>query len=337
MKIEWLISGSAPQWIEQNYENGGYVYDTYARKILRELYDVTVTYNSRGSSKSKTKRLFQLSRYFLQMRSISFKGEIVFRDMFSTVFAPFDRDRKNVVILHHLDTSGFDKSTFYNVFTKRFFKKILLADAVVVVSEYWKNILEKAGCRNVIVIHNSFDLSQFEFGQQELTDFRRNLGVPDEKHIIYLGNAQSEKGYLESYNSLKNIDAIFMTTGKSKVDLPILSRYLSYRDYLRLLKISSLVVTMSKFNEGWCRTAHEAMLCGTPVIGSGKGGMGELLEKGGQIVCGDFDELGTLAQDLLNDRQKLACMSLVGKKYASQFTVDRFGQDWIDLVASLGD
>lgn len=337
MKIEWLISGSAPQWVEQNYENGGYVYDTYARKILRESHDVTVNYNCRGSSNSKVRRLLQLSRYLLQMRSIRFKGEIVFRGLFSTVFAPFDRDRKHVVILHHLDTSGFDNRAFYNVFTKRFFKKILLADAVVVVSEYWKNILEKLGCSKIIVIHNSFDLTQFEFSQQELADFRRNLGIYDDRPIIYLGNARPEKGYRESYEALKNIDAVFVTTGKNKVNLPILHKYLSYRDYIRLLKISSLVITMSKFNEGWCRTAHEAMLCGTPVVGSGKGGMGELLEKGGQTVCGDFGELSTLVADLLNDRQKLACMSLVGKKYASQFTIDRFGQNWIDLVASLGD
>ena len=46
-----------------------------------------------------------------------------------------------------------------------------------------------------------------------------------------------------------------------------------------LLQAASVAVTMSKFNEGWCRTAHEAMLCKTPVVGSGMGGMGELLEE----------------------------------------------------------
>jgi len=334
MKIEWLISGSAPEWIEQNYENGGYVYDTYARKVLRESHDVTVTYICRGRANSKARRLLQLSRYSLKMRSLSLQGEIVFRGLYSTVFAPFDKVRKHVVILHHIDTSGFDNRTFYDYFTKRFFKKVQLADVVVVVSEYWKNILTKLGCPKVVVIHNSFDLTQFEFDKQELTDFCRKLGIPNDKPIIYLGNARPEKGYLESYEALKNIDAIFLTTGKKNTNLPILHTYLSYRDYLRLLRISSLVITMSKFNEGWCRTAHEAMLCGTPVIGSGRGGMRELLQKGGQIICRDFSKLGPLVADLLNDKIRLAYMAVKGKEYASQFTIDHFRENWLDLISS---
>ena len=65
----------------------------------------------------------------------------------------------------------------------------------------------------------------------------------------------------------------------------------SFGDYLKLLKASWVVLTMSKFKEGWCRTAHEAMLLKTPVIGSGTGGMRELLENGKQIVCPEFDNL----------------------------------------------
>ena len=41
----------------------------------------------------------------------------------------------------------------------------------------------------------------------------------------------------------------------------------------------------------WNRTAHEAMLVGTPVIGSGRAGMRELLEAGGQLICERFEDL----------------------------------------------
>ena len=64
------------------------------------------------------------------------------------------------------------------------------------------------------------------------------------------------------------------------INIPVVNLSLNYKEYLCLLKASSVVVTMSKFKEGWCLTAHEAMLCKTPVIGSGKGGMRELLEGG---------------------------------------------------------
>ena len=335
MKIEWLISASAPQWLEDNYENGGYVYDTYARHILRETHEVTVTYISRGSSKSKIKRILQMSKYIQQTRNLKLQGDIVCRDLFSTVFAPFDKNRKHIVILHHLDTSGFNNKRFYQYFNRKYYQKILLADVVVVVSEYWKEIVSKAGCKNIEIIYNAYDLTQFEFNDNELTDFRKNLGLPNNKPIIYLGNAQQAKGYIESYHALKDIDAIFITTGKNNIELPILHLYLSYSDYLKLLKISSLVITMSKFNEGWCRTAHEAMLCGTPVVGSGKGGMKEVLEKGGQIICGDFNKLRDVVTYLLENKTLYKENACKGKKYAGQFTFNKFRNNWIQLISSM--
>jgi len=335
MKIEWLISGSSPDWKEENYQDGGYVYDTFARKILRELYPVSITYLSRGRSESKIKRFVQLGKYLKKNVCINFSGDIVIRDIYSTVFAPFDSNRINIVILHHLDTSGFKYKKYYNLFTKRFFQKILLANKVVVVSEYWKKLLEKKGCSNVEIIYNSFDLSQFEFEQNDLIDFQRKLHIPRGKPIIYLGNARPEKGYIEAFKVLKNIDAAFITTGKNSISLPIFHYYLSYRDYLRLLKISSIVITMSTFNEGWCRTSIEAMLCGTPVIGSGKGGMKELLEKGGQLICDDFGKLNLLVADLLNNRRKIEEMKINGKGFASNFTIDYFKKKWLALISKL--
>ncbi len=64
-------------------------------------------------------------------------------------------------------------------------------------------------------------------------------------------------------------------------------------------------------------TALKAMLCGTPVVGSGRGGMRELPQKGGQIICRDFGELGPLAADLLNDKKRLVCMAVKSKEYTS--------------------
>ena len=60
---------------------------------------------------------------------------------------------------------------------------------------------------------------------------------------------------------------------------------LSFQEYLILLKASTVVLTMSLFKEGWCRVAHEALLLGTPVIGSGAGGMTEVLAQGGGLSC----------------------------------------------------
>ena len=85
---------------------------------------------------------------------------------------------------------------------------------------------------------------------------------------------------------------------------------------------------MSKFKEGWNRTAHEAMLCKTPVIGSGLGGMRELLEGGGQIICEDFGDLKERVCYVLEHPE----LGEAGYGFAKQFTVKRFEEEWLNLI-----
>jgi len=334
-KIEWLISGNAPDWDEQNYKDGGFVYDTLVRNILREKYDVKVTYLSRGNSPTKLRRFLEFIKYLRKSRNLVFTGDIVVRDPFSTVFSPFSTSHKNLVIVHHIDTSTFSKNLFYKYWLRQFYKKVLLADLVIVVSKYWQNTFKQIGCKNVKIIYNSFDLELFRFSEQNLNEFRKSLDISPDKPVIYLGNAKPEKGFFEAYNALKNIDATFIATGRTRIDLPIIQKFLSYRDYLKLLSVSTLVLTMSKFNEGWCRTAHEAMLCGTPVIGSGRGGMRELLEEGGQIICDDIHELEPIVRNLLQNKEELCKMASKGRFYATGYNLSYFGHSWLDLIESL--
>ena len=99
---------------------------------------------------------------------------------------------------------------------------------------------------------------------------------------------------------------------------------------------------MSKFKEGWCRTAHEAMLCKTPVIGSGTGGMKELLEGGNQLIC-DFPELKDKVEYLLKcqrldkkiDSSVKWKRTEYGYEFAKQFTTEKFKQSWITLIKKI--
>ena len=134
-------------------------------------------------------------------------------------------------------------------------------------------------------------------------------------------------------SSLKDMEVHLVTSGRKEVDLPILNLNLDYRDYLLLLKSSSVVITMSKFKEGWNRTAHEAMLCKTPVIGSGLGGMRELLEGGNQIICEDFSDLKEQVSYALDHPE----MGEKGFEFARQFTVERFNDEWVRLIERVNE
>ncbi len=334
-RIQWLISGSAPSWKENNYQDGGYVYDTTVRKILKEQFDLSVSYFSRGQSSAHLIKSIQFFRYYLSSKRLKTTGDLVVRDPFSTVFSAINRNCRNLVILHHFDKSIIGHKRFYEYFERAFYKNLSLCDKVIVVSEYWRDIIEKQSGINPEVIYNSFDLKDFHFTEMELTSFRQSLSLPKDKPIIYLGNARPEKGYRDAYSALNGLDAFFVTTGRFKVDIPVQNAFLSYRDYLKLLTVSDLVLTMSTFDEGWCRTAHEAMLCGTPVIGSGKGGMGELLHKGGQVICPNFEKLYSITSSVIDDREKLLELGLSGKNYASNFDMDYFRNKWLQTISSL--
>jgi glycosyltransferase involved in cell wall biosynthesis len=170
-------------------------------------------------------------------------------------------------------------------------------------------------------------MALFQFEKEAVPEFRRRFKL-EEKPILYLGNCQRIKGVVEAYEQLRDMEAHLVTSGRREVDLPTLNLDLDYKDYLLLLKASSAVITLSKFKEGWNRTAHEAMLCQTPVIGSGLGGMRELLEGGGQVVCEVVGELREKVRYVL-DHQELG---EAGYRFASQFTVKRFQEEWVNLI-----
>jgi glycosyltransferase involved in cell wall biosynthesis len=74
------------------------------------------------------------------------------------------------------------------------------------------------------------------------------------------------------------------------------------------------------------------MLCRTPVIGSGSGGMLELLKGGGQTVCHSFTDLIDLTRKVLNDKERYGHQ---GYTFAKQFDTDYFYQRWVSLIRNL--
>jgi glycosyltransferase involved in cell wall biosynthesis len=264
---------------------------------------------------------------------ISGEKDLWLRNFDSVVTMPFDRTRgNNIAMIFHIDHSfqpAFFKP-FLRIEENIFYRHLKKVDAIVTISKYWQDHFMERGYSNVYLIYNAFEMSSFDFGEEELLMFKKrsNLG---EAPILYLGNCQRIKGVVEAYEQLKDLKVQLVTSGRKEVGLPILNLNLDYRDYLLLLKSSSVVITMSKFKEGWNRTAHEAMLCKTPVIGSGLGGMKELLEGGKQIVCDDFNDLKERVSYALEHPE----LGEAGLEFARRFTVKRFNDEWVRLVGRL--
>lgn len=194
------------------------------------------------------------------------------------------RESRNIVIVHHVDAAF---SPFYtHIINFLCYHALLLqrdrVDTLVVVSKYWKDFFIARGFEDnrIKVIYNFIDLP--DLGSEDRQGFLSRLNLPN-KPYFYVGNHHPKKGYRVVASELKSLsqDVGLFTSGAyaatAEEDQRLKNLELSYEDYLRLILHSEAVITYSLFKEGWCRTAHEALLLGKEVIGSGAGGMEELL------------------------------------------------------------
>lgn len=321
-------------WIEISSKRyGGIVYNQQARKLSAKYFDLELV--NLEAKHFKKIRYLKIPESFVYLLRLKDKKDLWIRDFYSTITLPLDKTKgKNLAVICHIDFSGFSllARPFLILFEKLFFyRNLKKIDTIVTISEYWKNYFLKRGYTNIYKIYCGFDLNKFNISEQEIIDFKKKYKL-EGKPIIYLGNCQKAKGVVDAWRALKSLDAYFVTSSKRQVKIPALNFDLDYREYLKLLKACSIVLTMSKFKEGWCITAHEAMLLKTPVIGSGLGGQRELLEGGNQIVCKDFKNLKEKVKYLLEHSEIRERMGENGYNFAKNFTKERFEKNWLKLI-----
>lgn len=320
-------------WIEiSKQQYGGMRYNQEAQRVLGTTYDVESIFC--GPQYFKAIRYLRIPEALWRLSRLRGAKDVWVRDFYSTLTMPLDRTKgKNVVVIHHIDTLAFsfpEKWVLFLLEKLFFYRNLRRVDAIVTISEYWKRYFLERGYKNVYKIYPGLDIKDFNVSGEEAEDFKRRHGL-EGKPVVYLGNCQRAKGVVEAYEALKDFDVHLVTSGRRQVNIPAQNLNLTYREYLTLLKASSVVLAMSTMQEGWCITAQEAMLCNTPVIGSGKGGMRELLDGGRQMVCEDFKNLREKVEYILSHPEAGSKMGERGHAFASQFTLERFQSDWLKL------
>ena len=243
------------------------------------------------------------------------------------------RKADHIGIIHHMNSPAGRLSPLDRTLQRQMVENAARCRKVVVVSKYWKEQLAKLGIYHSVLIHNAFDVERFTVKDRDLQRFKAANQL-EGKTVIYIGNGQKIKGVEAVWHALKDEGYELVASGVSDIDLPIRRFQLPYDEYILLLASCDVAITMSQFEEGWNRTAHEAMLCGTPVIGSGAGGMRELLEGGSQLICENTEGLPQLVRYALSHRAQLGD---AGSAFARQFTLQKFNKQWRTLVAELED
>ncbi len=306
---------------------GGSQYETMAGQALGRQHEVA-SHNARPWVR-RGHRPQSFLRAALAERSVGI--DLWVRNEIALTCMTGRRKARHVGIIHHLDDSVGPWGVWNRALHRRLLANAKRCDRIVVVSRYWQNRLAELGVENTTLIYNAFDVSRFSVTSEQIRAFKQAHGL-DERPVVYIGNCRQEKGVRGVWQSLRDKPYQLVASGLGDVDLPISKFLLPYEEYILLLAASDVVITMSEFLEGWNRVAHEAMLCGTPVIGSGSGGMQELLQGGEQQLCRNMEDLPEMVKNAISRRETYRS---TGAAFARAFTAERFASEWLALVAAL--
>lgn len=307
--------------------NGGNAYDVHTLNVLAEKYPVSV------SEDAVLKKGESLLVYWNRMRNVKPVEDVIIMEPYPVVFGKRYKGKIHIAMIHHIDDHLGSSTIKHRWYFNRLKKKLREMDVVVTVSSYWKNYLESMGCKSVKVIYNSFAPDQFVHTDSELKKFRHQYGLPENKPVLYIGNATRQKGVYDVYEALKNREYYLVMTGETNLaeDLPVHYLNLGKKEYTQLLATADAVICMSKMVEGWNRIAHEALLSRTPVIGSGSGGMKELLDRAGQLTASPA-QLAEAVSTILLHKESFAQR---GFEYVSRFDQKYFSEEWNGLIRSV--
>lgn len=332
MKILWQSKSS--KVLKAFYEgsiadgiNGGNAYDVQSALALSKHFNVVIDpYTIR-----KSESVFS---YWWRLRNYKAAANLVILEPYPIVFGNRTKSQLSIAVIHHIDHSIAKRSLFHRWYFHQLIKKVQKCNAVVTVSEHWRNYFSSHNCSNVSVIYNSFNPDVYNVSSSNEREYRLKHNIPLDKKIVYIGNAIRQKGVVEVYEALKKSDYHLIMTGPRNRVPELNVHYLNLKraDYLQLLKISSVVICFSLMEEGWNRIAHEALLSGTPVIGSDSGGMTELLSKAGQTIVREQNEIKSAVEKVLSQREHF---SKLGLDYVKQFDTNYFEKAWLDVLNSV--
>ena len=306
-------------------KSGGSLYGRYLGRVKEVRLHHLVYTNIRNKPLKLIVYLFRLLTFQLSRKT----GDTMIYNQDNCFF--MKKNDKNILLAHHYHPIS--KNFLIRYYQRFLHRHILLNrnkfDLLVVVSQYWRDFYHNEGFEHIKVIYNPFDIEQYASrSEEEKNAFKRKYGL-EEKPIIYLGNPQQEKGADKALRALEGLDAHFVTTGIKRVDLPAKHLELSFDEYILLLQVAHVSVLMSQMKEGWNRVAHESILCQTPVVGTGLGGMGELLQQTNQTICNDWVTLKRIVHEMIGEKRVVSEDALA---YVRSFDVEKFENAWREVL-----
>jgi glycosyltransferase involved in cell wall biosynthesis len=316
-------------WFSKDYLTGGNIYNRMVFDVLKSRgFDIVTR---KAYTPYHGKGFTYMNALVTYLMKTSSANDLDIMDYSTAAWCSLRHRAKRVIIMFHFDPEETQKKKKHHFFFNRFLENARDAQ-IVVIAQYWKNFLLSLGLSNIKVIYCAYDVDKYKpyISRQ---DFLKKFALAD-KPIIYLGKNSKPKTF-NAYQIVRPLenDYLIITTGPKKEFNGPVHLDLDFNTYSSLLHFCTLTLLLPQFSEGWSRIAHESLICGSPVIGNGRGGMRELLEKTNQVIIDENKpgEIHRLIKEITTSAKRV---NQEDSRYARQFDLNYFGIQWETLIKS---
>ncbi|MBR0056157.1 MAG: glycosyltransferase family 4 protein [Kiritimatiellae bacterium] len=225
------------------------------------------------------------------------------------------------------------------------------ADAIITISKFSaREIIEffPAAKGKVFPIYLGVDQTLASPGREKIVEVKGRLGL-ERPYILSVGTIEPRKNFsflVDVFDNMKNPDVELVVVGRPGWNYePILEKFRTARKAPRIRHLNAIgdgdlaaiyagaeIYATPSLYEGFGFTPLEAMLCGTPVVSSSGGSLGEVLSDAA-IVLHKFDmDMWTRTLDgLLLDRRVRGDLRRMGFAQARKFRWEETARQTAEL------
>ncbi|MCC7532846.1 MAG: hypothetical protein IT246_02770 [Bacteroidia bacterium] len=279
--LQYISHGTTP--------TGGYMHETKLAETLSNALQLPL---SEFRYNKNTNGIFSIFKLWLFAFKHASNGIniTVQRLLLPVLLKSIVANGKVILVFHHYDVNE-NKGQLYRLqfmLLKTIVRLNLSKLTIVVVANFWKDFFINEGInpKQIHLFPNFFDTQHYtQFKTTAKTKKQIYLGQYGEKQhpeIFRLAEMLNRDGYHCIFSTLDK--TLIQTTNTYEVN------YFTTTDYLKMIANCTYTVCLTKFNEGWNRTAHESLLLGVPVIGNCAGGLCELLQQAEQDIVSTAEQ-----------------------------------------------
>jgi glycosyltransferase involved in cell wall biosynthesis len=198
--------------------------------------------------------------------------------------------------------------------------------------------------RRAEVIANGIDVNEFRPNAGARSAVRSELGIPDDAtvlaHVARVDAMKDHGSFLAAMAALPDLSAWLIGTGTENLRAPRnVLRFGRRHDVPRLLAAADVVVSSSRFGEGFSNVLAEGMACGLPAVATNVGDAKLIIGDTGLIVPPESPvALAAAIREMA--AESAAARAERGRKARARivenFAMERAIERYVDLYRSLG-